>query len=720
MATAKETYHPSFDDEFADVVLQSLEGTLYRVHSFVLRTTSGFFRTMLSLPQPPAPDGKPHHAEIPVGEHDVVLERVLRMLCGLEIPRWTSFDELESALELIEKWDTPGPLSFIRTALPAPMFADDPLRVYLLATRFGWQEETDSALVQTLKLDLLAPAGELEEMLCRLSSRSLLKLVTFHERCKTRFRTALDGTELFAAGNEEQRECSCGKRRDNYTWRMLKAKIISEFNRRPLGDRILVDMAGWPEAAACWRAKCMCGNMNYDQAGARWEPKNERTAGPLDPARKIRNHSSLQAISSSNWKMSMFTWTPFPYAYFTLYLACIFTPLVIAGGAGRLTRALFFVPILLLSAQLLYEGEAGYLTCTAWFACLPLASDLLLLSDAYREFYRVDASATATSPARRSRSRRSPPPNANANDIRTKPLLERVEWAVGLFCTVGRGIGWAHGHRGQARHASQTPDSEPSRPRFVLSQLPRLLFLILLFDLTNIHARWNPVFCARLGLTSVGLGWRVLGTLGWATGAMAGMSAEHVLLSIVFVGSGYSRPRDWPPLFGGFEDVTSVRGFWSRGWHQMLRRPLSAHARFLTGTILRLPPRSLTSICISMQTVFFLSGLVHYLGEQVALSRIGFSSGSLVFFSIQPLAIALETLAGLFFRDHVHFTVEAKRVLGMSWTLAWFVLTFPLMLDPLLRSGEMDPRITFSPITWVVRGHGTLRHADFCAVEYGL
>ncbi|KAF7296400.1 BTB domain-containing protein [Mycena chlorophos] len=680
MATAKETYHPSFDDEFADVVLQSLEGTLYRVHSFVLRTTSGFFRTMLSLPQPPAPDGKPHHAEIPVGEHDAVLERVLRMLCGLEIPRWTSFDELESALELIEKWDTPGPLSFIRTALPAPMFADDPLRVYLLATRFGWQEETDSALVQTLKLDLLAPASEFESMLCRLSSRSLLKLITFHERCKTRFRTALDGTELFAAGNEEQRECSCGKRRDNYTWRMLKAKA----------------------------------------GGARWEPKNERPTGALDPARKIRDHSksSLLAMSSSNWKTQMFTWTPFPYAYFTLYLACIFTPLVIAGGTGRLTRALFFVPILLLSAQLLYKGEAGYLTCTAWFACLPLASDLLLLSDAYREFYRVDANATATSPpARRSRSRRSPPPNANANDIRTKPLLERVEWAVGLFCTVGRGAGWAHGR--QARHASQTPDSELSRPRFVLSQIPRLLFQILLFDLMNIHARWNPAFCARLGLTSVGLGWRVLGTLGWATGAMAGMSAEHVLLSIIFVGSGYSQPRDWPPLFGGFEDLASVRGFWSRGWHQMLRRPLSAHARFLTGTILRLPPRSLSSICISIQTVFFLSGLVHYLGEQVALSRIGFSSGSLVFFSIQPLAIALETLVGLFFRDHVD-KGTGSRVLGMSWTLSWFVLTFPLMLDPLLRSGEMDPRITFSPITWLVRGHGTLGHADFCAVEYGL
>ncbi|KAJ7065564.1 hypothetical protein C8F01DRAFT_749096 [Mycena amicta] len=262
MSTLPEKYHPSFDDKIADIVLQSSEGTLYRVHSFILRNTSGFFRTMLSLPQPP--DTKAQ--EIAVGEPDAVMERVLRMMCGLEIPRWSSFDELETVLELIEKWDTPGPLSFARSALPSPMFSDQPLRVYLLATRFGWQEETASALVQTLKLDLLT--GEFDSMLCMLSSRSLLQLVSFHDRCKARFRQSLDGTELFAAGNEEPRTCTsslCGKKRDNYPWRTLKAKIISEFNRRPLGDKILADMAGWTESAACWQAKCHCNNMYYDQ-----------------------------------------------------------------------------------------------------------------------------------------------------------------------------------------------------------------------------------------------------------------------------------------------------------------------------------------------------------------------------------------------------------------------------------------------------------------------
>jgi hypothetical protein len=219
MATVPDNYHPSFCDQSADVVLQSMEGTSYRVHSFILRNTSGFFRTMLSLPQPN--DVKIPY-EIPVGEKDMAMERVLRMMCGLEIPRWTSFDEVESTLELIEKWDAPGPLSVVRTAITSPLFADNPLRVYVLTTHFGWEEETATVLVDSLKLELLN--GEHDAVLCRLSSRSLLALISFHDRCKARFRKALDGTDLFAAGNEEPRDCACGKRRDNFPWRILKAK----------------------------------------------------------------------------------------------------------------------------------------------------------------------------------------------------------------------------------------------------------------------------------------------------------------------------------------------------------------------------------------------------------------------------------------------------------------------------------------------------------------
>ncbi|KAJ7264275.1 hypothetical protein C8J57DRAFT_1718708 [Mycena rebaudengoi] len=261
MATAPENVHPSFADKAADIVLQSTEGTIYRVHSFTLRNTSRFFNSLLSLPQP---TGSPTQQEIPVGEPDAVMERLLRIMCGLEIPRWTSFEEVEAALDLIEKWDAPGPLSVVRTAITSPLFAEaEPLRVYVLASHFGWAEETRDMMKSTLRLSILD--GTHDDMLCQLSSKSLLTLLAFHDRCKARFKEALDGTLLFSAGNEEPRECACGKIRDNYPWRVLKAKLIAEFNQRPLGDRVLVDMAGWIESAECWRAKCHCGHQYYDQ-----------------------------------------------------------------------------------------------------------------------------------------------------------------------------------------------------------------------------------------------------------------------------------------------------------------------------------------------------------------------------------------------------------------------------------------------------------------------
>ncbi|KAJ7327617.1 hypothetical protein DFH08DRAFT_884852 [Mycena albidolilacea] len=272
-----DNYHPAFSDPITDVVLQSLAGTMYRVHSFTLRNTSVFFRTMLSLPQP---NNTKVPYKIPISKKDLVLELGMdtAMMCSLELPSWTSFDEVEATLELIEKWDAPGPLSVVRTAITAPLFANDPLRMY------GWAEESTAVLPHTLKLQLLS--GSDDNILCQLSSQGLLSLISFHNRCKTRFWDALNGTDLFTTGNEEPRQCGCRKRRDNFLWCALKAKLLSEFECRPLGDHILVDMAGWPESALCWGAKCACGSLYYDQVSTVSNIKDliKNAIGPAEDA----------------------------------------------------------------------------------------------------------------------------------------------------------------------------------------------------------------------------------------------------------------------------------------------------------------------------------------------------------------------------------------------------------------------------------------------------
>ncbi|KAG6839798.1 hypothetical protein C0991_011569 [Blastosporella zonata] len=269
-----KNFHPEFSFPDADVILRSFEGTLYRIHSYTLRTTSGLFDTMFSLPQPvkchieaqgrcQTGPGQRHDEpeEIPIYESDFVLERLLSLLCSIPIPSWESYDDVDRVLTAAEKWDTPGPIASIRSALTCPKFlTSEPLRLYVLAKHFDWKEEAKVAATQTLKLNLHDPVHA--PTLTRLSSKDLLTLLNLHRKRRDMFKRLIDSPERFAAGNRQL---------DNYTWREFKNAMFAEIDRRPLGDTLGVasgHSAEWPEAKACWEAKCAkegCDGLNYDR-----------------------------------------------------------------------------------------------------------------------------------------------------------------------------------------------------------------------------------------------------------------------------------------------------------------------------------------------------------------------------------------------------------------------------------------------------------------------
>ncbi|KAG5651998.1 hypothetical protein H0H81_006650 [Sphagnurus paluster] len=272
VVTSKK-FHPEFSFPDADVILRSFEGTLYRIHSYTLRTTSGLFNTMFNLPQPVKSkagrdsgnrDYEPE--EIPIYESDFVLERLLRLLCSIPVPSWESYDDVDRVLTAAEKWDTPGPIATIRATLTRPQFlTSDPLRLYVLAKHFDWREEAKLAATQTLKLNLHDPIHA--STLARLSSKDLLPLLNLHRKRRDMFKKLIDSPERFAAGNSR-----CGVTQlDNHTWREFKNAMFAEIDRRPLGDTLGVAVghsANWPEAKACWEAKCSkegCGGLNYDR-----------------------------------------------------------------------------------------------------------------------------------------------------------------------------------------------------------------------------------------------------------------------------------------------------------------------------------------------------------------------------------------------------------------------------------------------------------------------
>ncbi|KAJ3936516.1 MAG: hypothetical protein NXY57DRAFT_985197 [Lentinula lateritia] len=267
-----DEYHPQFCSSEADIVLRSLEGTLYRVPSFVLRSASGFWNALLSISsQTPASSSSP----LPTSQHNNILEPMLRLMSGLPIPSWTPdpesadsdeecISEIENLLLLAESWDAPGPLSFLRFGITAPMFLEQPLRLYALATHFGWVPEAKVASKHSLGLNLYD--DEHEEVLKRLSAKDLLILLRLHRARRDQMKVFLDDQDVFTLGNSESSRCvACNHEVDNSAWRELKARIFQEMDRCSKGDFVgSWEMEEWKETDRCWKVKCgKCAALLY-------------------------------------------------------------------------------------------------------------------------------------------------------------------------------------------------------------------------------------------------------------------------------------------------------------------------------------------------------------------------------------------------------------------------------------------------------------------------
>ncbi|THU88567.1 hypothetical protein K435DRAFT_830530 [Dendrothele bispora CBS 962.96] len=270
----RATYHPKFDSEEGDIILRSSEGTLYRVPSFVLRTTCGFFGSMPSLTSRSSSGSKSDTSLIPTEHPDDILSIFLLLISGLEIPIWSSFDDVCSLLQLCKSWEAPGPISIIRSSITSPFFLSDPLRLYATATHFGWEEEAKIASTHTLKLNL--HDEHWEKTLSSLGVGSLLRLLRLHRSRRDKMKEMLDDITLFNAGNSgnpttgEVPSCmSCGMTIDHHEWREFKSKVFWEMDRCAAADVIgSVEMEDWPETVACWAAKCkneVCGRFYYDK-----------------------------------------------------------------------------------------------------------------------------------------------------------------------------------------------------------------------------------------------------------------------------------------------------------------------------------------------------------------------------------------------------------------------------------------------------------------------
>ncbi|KAG2367225.1 hypothetical protein BDR07DRAFT_1272627 [Suillus spraguei] len=140
-------------------------------------------------------------------------------------------------------------------------------------------------------------------------------------------------------------------------------------------------------------------------------------------------------------------------------------------------------------------------------------------------------------------------------------------------------------------------------------------------------------------------------------------------------------PDQWPPSFDSPWRTTSVREFWSRRWHQRLRRLFI----FLGGYPLSL----LFGRAGGVVGAFLASGFIHYLGL-VAIDPSAEMWRSLLPFGMMGVGMVIErAVAGN----------KTGGWIGWIWTMCWLVLWGNMIVDGWARTGFLGGSTVLDSVT---------------------
>ena len=136
--------------------------------------------------------------------------------------------------------------------------------------------------------------------------------------------------------------------------------------------------------------------------------------------------------------------------------------------------------------------------------------------------------------------------------------LPRLKWAFTLMYNP-RGIGWTHEI---AAVLPQGPQGM-TRLQFISRQVIRLLWCLLIVDITRMHDFWNP-YSLQPSLFASVLQWLWPYWIMWSWGIFhfAGQNLNHIVVSIFALALRLSDPEAWPPMFGSFKDAYTLGRFW--------------------------------------------------------------------------------------------------------------------------------------------------------------
>ncbi|KAK0467579.1 membrane bound O-acyl transferase family-domain-containing protein [Armillaria novae-zelandiae] len=262
--------------------------------------------------------------------------------------------------------------------------------------------------------------------------------------------------------------------------------------------------------------------------------------------------------------------------------------------------------------------------------------------------------------------------------VDSAPLSERFRWGIRLWSSL-RGVGWTH----EPNRLCAPVSPETSRLEFIRRRLLVVAMNVFLLDAMSIYNRSNPAFLGD-GISMADRPWllRYVDLLAWVWTSQAQMRILHGIVSIISVLSRLSMPRDWVDPFGSLLDAYTLRRLWGRTWHQFVNRFASSHGKYLARKVFRFPPGTLASSLIQLYTSFAMSIFLHMVADFTMFKRWNVGGSH----SGKP---------GIW-----------TRLVGYTWVLTWFVLTFPGWFDPMsrVRFMEIGLNMPFSIILGLWKG----------------